>query len=98
MTGYAKPPGDGCMVQRIDKQRCFCWDFKLLLGGWVSVIWQNIPNRITTLRLLMVPVLWLLAFGGYPIAVGLGLAFCGCHNGQSHLKTEMLPKALRVLT
>lgn len=43
----------------------------------MSVIWQNIPNRITTLRLLMVPILWLLAVTGYPIAVGLGLAICG---------------------
>jgi len=41
------------------------------------MIWQNTPNRITTLRLLMVPVLWILALAGYSVAVGLGLAFCG---------------------
>ena len=43
----------------------------------MSVIWQNIPNRITTLRLIMVPILWVLALGNRPVAVGVGLAFCG---------------------
>jgi phosphatidylglycerophosphate synthase len=43
----------------------------------MPAFWRSVPNQITALRLLMVPLLWLLALREQAQAVGLGLAFCG---------------------
>jgi phosphatidylglycerophosphate synthase len=37
---------------------------------------RYVPNQLTALRLLLVPVLWALALDGQRLAVGIGLAIC----------------------